>query len=448
MSNIPDTTPPNELGPPVEFKSTAGEQPANQAAEIQCRQFMGIVPAKTIVYEAIVGRADRILMDFTAQGVASQVEVDGVWQALPALDRQSGEMMLWVFKTLAHLNPQDRVNQQVGEFTAAFGKEVRKCHFTSAGTQTGERVIIKLISKKGKFDSLSDLGIRDSLVDVYKRLSGRHEDDKNKQVTSGMVVIAAPPSGGGLSTVWDYALRATDRFMRDFVCFETPDMNETHIENIKVAIVDPDNGKSLAESIAAAELQQIDVYLVPQLAADKATLERLCYEVNTESKQVFVSVRATDGIDALLTLRGFGVAPDMLAKAVNGVLHMRLCRRLCESCKQLFQPTPQYLQQIGLPSHVPVLYQQGQPVPDEEGVMPAPCTACLGRGFVGRIGIFELTEITEPLRQALMTEPDPDPDKLRQLSTQQGNLSSIKEGIGLVAKGITSMEELQRAMGV
>ena len=445
MSNNPDTTPPNELGPPVEFKSTAGEQPANQAAEIQCRQSMGIVPAKQIVYEAIVGRGDRILMDFTAQGVASQVEVDGVWQALPALDRQSGDMMLAVFKTLAHLNPQDRVNQQVGEFTAAFGKEVRKCHFTSAGTQTGERVIIKLISKKGKFDSLSDLGIRDPLVDVYKRLSGRHEDDKNKQVTSGMVVIAAPPSGGGLSTVWDYALRATDRFMRDFVCFETLGMNETDIENILVDVVDPDKGKSLAASIEAADLRQIDVYLVPQLA-DKATLERLCYEVNTESKQVFVSVRATDGIDALLTMRGSGVAPDMLSQAVTGVLHMRLCRRLCENCKQPFQPNPQYVQQLGLPpSHVQVLYQQYQPVPDEEGVMPEPCPACLGRGFVGRIGIFELTEITEPLRQALKTESDP--AKLRQLSVEQGNQSTLTEGMLLVAQGITSVQELQRAMG-
>jgi len=446
MSNNPDPTPPNELGPPVDFKCTTGEQVANQTAEIQCRQSMGIVPAKHIVYEAIIGRGDRVLMDFTAQGVSSQVEVDGVWQALPALDRQNGDMMLAVFKTLAHLNPQDRVNQQVGEFKATYGKEVRTCEFTSSGTQTGERVIIKLISKAGKFDSLSDLGIREPLIEAYKRLSGRHEEDKDLQVTSGMVVIATPPDGGGLSTFWDYALRATDRFMRDFVCFETPNMNETDVENVSVDVVDPDKGKSLAASIEAADLRQIDVYLVPQLA-DKATLERLCYEVNTESKQVFISVRATDGIDALQTLRASGVAPDMLAKAVNGVLHMRLCRRLCENCKQPFQPNPQYVQQLGLPpSHVQVLYQQYQPVPDEEGVMPEPCRMCLGRGFVGRIGIFELTEITEPLRQALMTEPNP--DKLRQLSAQQGNQSTITEGMLLVAQGITSVEELQRAMGV
>ena len=203
MSNNPDPTPPHELGPPVDFNCTTGEQLANQTAEIQCRQSMGIIPAKHIVYEAIVGRGDRILMDFTAQGVSSQVEVDGVWQALPAVDRQNGDMMLAVFKTLAHLNPQDRVSQQVGEFKAAFGKEVRTCEFTSSGTQTGERVIIKLISKKGKFDSLSDLGIREPLIEAYKRLSGRHEEDRNMQVTSGMVVIATPPDGGGLSTVWD-----------------------------------------------------------------------------------------------------------------------------------------------------------------------------------------------------------------------------------------------------
>lgn len=443
MSNNPDTTHPNELGPPVEFKSTAGEQPANQTAEIQCRQSMGIVPAKQIVYEAIVGRSDRILMDFTAQGVVSQVEVDGVWQAVPALDRQNGDMMLAVFKTLAHLNPEDRVNQQTGEFTASCGKESRKCHFTSVGTQTGERVIIKLISKKGKFDSLADLGIREPLVATFKHLAGRHEENSDNQITSGMVIIATPPNGGGLSTVWDYALRATDRYMRDFVCFETPEMNETAVENILVNVVDP-KGESLAASIEAAQLQQIDVYLVPQLA-DKATLERLCYEVNTESKQVFVSVRATDGIEALLKLRGSGVAPDMLAQAVIGVLHMRLCRRLCVSCKQPFQPSPQYVQQLGLPpSHVQVLYQQYQPVPDEQGNMPDPCPTCLGRGFVGRIGIFELTEITEPLRQVLMTESDP--SKLRQLSAQERNQSSLTEGMLLVAQGITSVEELQRAM--
>jgi len=154
---------------------------------------------------------------------------------------------------------------------------------------------------------------------------------------------------------------------------------------------------------------------------------------------------AADGVEALLKLRSAGVAPDKLAKAITGVLHMRLCRRLCENCKQPFQPNPQYVQQLGLPpSHVQVLYQHFQPVPDEQGNLPEPCTVCSGRGFRGRIGIFELTKMTEPLRQALATQADP--AALRQLSAQQGNQSTLKEGMLLVAQGITSVQELQRAM--
>ncbi len=444
MSNNVEATPPNELGPPVEFKSTTGELVANQTAEIQCRQSMGIVPAKHVLYEAIAGGSDRILLDFTAQGVASQMDVDGLWQALPPLDRQNGDMMLAVFKTLAHLNPQDRVSQQTGEFTASLAKETRRCLFTSVGTQTGERVIIKLSNKKEKFDSIDQLGIREPVLDAFKHLSGRHEEDENRQISAGLIVIAAPPNGGGLSTVWNYALRSTDRFMRDFLCFEPTGMSETHVENVAVDQVNIDKGESMAKAIDKASLRQVDVYLVPELA-DKATLSQVCDEVLLNDKMVFISVRAADGVEAMMKLRSTGVAPDKLAKAVNGVLHMRMCRRLCDNCKQPFQPNPQYVQQLGLPpSHVQILYQQYQPVPDEQGNMPEPCMACHGRGFRNRIGIFELTAMTEPLRQAFATQSDA--ATLRQLSLQQGNQSTLKEGMLLVAQGVTSVQELQRAM--
>ena len=158
-----------------------------------------------------------------------------------------------------------------------------------------------------------------------------------------------------------------------------------------------------------------------------------------------ISVNANDGVEAIHKIRSLGVAPDKFAKCLNGVMHMRMCRKLCEHCKQPFQPGPQYIQQLGLPpSHVQVLYQHFQPVPDEKGNLPEPCDACSGKGFTGRTGMFELISLDDQLRQAVAVQPDL--NVIRQLAQQLGHKSTQQEGILHLAKGITSIQELQRAM--
>ena len=165
---------PNEMGPPVDLRSTSGDNSANQTVEIQCRQSMGIVPVKQLLYEALINDAERLLIDCTMQGATSQIEVDGLWQQLPMFDPQNATMMVAVMKTLAHLNAQDRVSEQKGEFTANVGDIGRRCHFTSVGTQTGERIIIKLQTKKPRFKAIDELGIREEVLQELKRLTGKY----------------------------------------------------------------------------------------------------------------------------------------------------------------------------------------------------------------------------------------------------------------------------------
>ena len=435
---------PNEMGPPVDLRSTSGDNSANQTAEIQCRQSMGIVPVKQVLYEALINDAERLLIDCTIQGATSQIEVDGLWQQLPMLETQSATMMVAVMKTLAHLNAQDRVSEQKGEFTANTGEIGRRCHITSVGTQTGERIIIKLQTKKPRFKAIVELGIRDEILKEFKRLTGKYVEDQSQQVHSGIFIIAAPANGGGLSTVWSHALDATDRFMRDFICLESLGLNETEVENIQTMEVDLAAGDTFPKTIEKARLKEPDVFVLPQVP-DKETLEILCDEAINNNRMAIISINATDGVEAIHRIRSLGVAPDKFAKALNGVLHMRMCRKLCESCKQPFQPGPQYIQQLGLPpSHVQVLYQHFQPVPDEKGNLPETCDACSGKGFEGRTGIFELIRMDDQLRQAVATQSDL--NVIRQMAQQLGNKSTQQEGILLLAQGITSIQELQRAM--
>ena len=435
---------PNEMGPPVDVRATTGDNSANQTAEIQCRQSMGIVPVKQVLYESLVNDAERLLIDCTIQGATSQIEVDGLWQQLPMLDPQNATMMVAVMKTLAHLNAQDRVSEQKGEFTANSGEIGRRCHITTVGTQTGERIIIKLQPKKPRFKAISELGIREEILDEFKRLTGKYMEDDSQQVHSGIFIISAPANGGGLSTAWTHALGATDRFMRDFICLEPMGLGETEVENIQTMEVDLAAGETFPKQIEKARLKEPDVFVLPHVL-DKETLETLCEEALQNNRMSIISINATDGVEAIHKIRSLGVSPDKFAKCLNGVMHMRLCRKLCENCRQPFQPGPQYIQQLGLPpSHVQVLYQHFQPVPDENGNLPEQCNVCSGRGFMGRTGMFELIAMDDQLRQAVATQPDL--NALRQLAQQLGNKSTQQEGILHLAQGITSIQELQRAM--
>ena len=138
---------------------------------------------------------------------------------------------------------------------------------------------------------------------------------------------------------------------------------------------------------------------------------------------------------------------EPFAKAVTGVVNVRLVRRLCDKCKQPYEPPPQLLQRLGIPpGRVQALYREWQP-PTGDDVKKAdlePCQACNGIGYRGRIGIFEFLQVTDEVRKALVDSPNL--DSLRQAARQGGARNLQEEGILLVAQGATSLNELQRVL--
>jgi len=131
-------------------------------------------------------------------------------------------------------------------------------------------------------------------------------------------------------------------------------------------------------------------------------------------------------------------------------VNQRLIRKLCD-CKQPFQPPPQLLQKLGIPpGRVQQLFREWQPPPppppDQKGKVEEPqiCRKCGGIGYYGRTAIFELLEVTDTLRDALVRNPQI--DTLRQIARQSGTRSIQEEGVLLVVKGTVSITELQRVL--
>jgi type II secretory ATPase GspE/PulE/Tfp pilus assembly ATPase PilB-like protein len=152
------------------------------------------------------------------------------------------------------------------------------------------------------------------------------------------------------------------------------------------------------------------------------------------------SARAKDCIDTLLRIMAVKASAADFGRSITAVLSQRLIRKLCEKCKEAYPPTPEMLQQFGIPpGRVAAFYRPHPPQPKEEL-----CAECSGVGYKGRTAIFELLLVDDSLRQLLLSGAKI--DVLRQAARKTGLRTFQEEGILVVAKGLTSVPELVRVL--
>lgn len=431
-----------ETLPEVEFKPKAADKQAEQGILIACRGVEQYPTANAMVAQALINRADQIMLDFSQAGVVVRFRVDGLWEAMPPLERPTGDGVLTILKRLCNLNPSDRRSRQVGQLAIKFKAVDWIISFTSQGVPTGERVLMRIDPKKQVLNNLSDLGMREKM---QEQLRGLLNSDKSLFIFSGI-------PGHGLPTLWRVGLESADRFVRDFHSIEDVQCGDPELINITKHTFDKAAGETPMPVLKSLLLKQPDALIFPELFSPEVT-KLVCEEVSEEGRYAITRVIASSAVEALIKL--LATYPDSakaLANIACGVINLRLLRRLCEQCRQPFQPSPQLLQKLGLPAgRVQSLYQPFIPPPPEQRVdangKPLEieiCKRCNGRGYYGRIAIFELLNIDQAVRQAVLQKPDP--AHVLAVARKQGFLTLQEEGVLLVAQGTTSLQELQRIM--
>lgn len=428
--------------PNLEIKAMGVAKDEAVGLLIACKQLPGYPLALTLVVNALKSRADRILMDFSTQGTVVRYRVDGVWEALPALDRANGDAALLVWKKVLGLNPTERKAKQEGKFATNFREIDWIISMMSTGVPNGERVLFTIERKKPVLKTLADLGMREA---VEKSFKGMLNGNK------GLVIISAPATQG-LPTTWRLSLENADKFVRDWVLIDNKKNQEPDIINVTEYFYEDgvDTAESLFEKV---RLKQPDVFILPVLNNAEVT-EALLNQINKEDKHAVTRVVATDAIEAVLqVLQANPKHAKGLVAVMQGALNQRLVRRLCEACKQPYQPTPQLLQKLNIPAgRVTKLFKPTIPPPPDQRVDAKGnpieieiCKKCNGRGYFGRMALFELLSIDTEMKQAILKLSDK-PDELRKFAKQRGHLGFFEEGILACALGMTSLEEIQRAL--
>jgi type II secretory ATPase GspE/PulE/Tfp pilus assembly ATPase PilB-like protein len=418
----------HEVGPAVVVAARGGPTPRDETARLlSARQAPGLTDARQVMSDALARRADSIMLDYTQEAVAVRWLVDGVWHNAEAKEREVGDPALESLKILCGLNPQDRQTRQSGKFGLTFQeKEQYGAILTSQGTQTGERVLIQFEGKKTSFENLQALGMRPQMEEKLKEVLAQK---------SGFMLFAAMPASG-LKTTTTLAIRGMDRFLREFSSVEEEGVRYEPIENVPVRTYSKAQGQTPDMMLPEMFLKEPDVVVVRDLVNAK-TVSLMCQEIIND-RLVIGTVRAKDCAEALLRVLALKVPPAEFAEAVIGVLNQRLIRKLCEHCKEAYQPPAQLLQQLRIPEGRVQLFYRPPQNPEE------PCSACQGIGYIGRTAVFELLAVDPTVRQALATTPKL--DVIRATARKAGFRGLQDEGIVLVAKGTTSLQELMRVL--
>jgi type II secretory ATPase GspE/PulE/Tfp pilus assembly ATPase PilB-like protein len=408
----------------------APDERTNQANLITARQSPGYLLVKEIVAEMADRRADRAMLDYTQQSVVMRQLVDGVWHNGRTMDRESGDVMLAVIKVLANLDMSDRRKKQEGKFAAKYNNHSYVVPVVSQGVKTGERVILDLLGgQRASYHTYDSLGMRKKIAEQWAEQMGR---DKGLNIVSGL-------PEGGITTTTDVTIMETDRLLRDFVAIEEEKHREREMENIEVTTYSAEKGQTPATILPALIRKYPNAYICRDFV-DTETARLLLGEISDEDRLVLTTIQAKDAAETLLRMLQKGVPHREFAKRVTAVLCVRLIRKLCEGCKVAYEPTPDLAKKLGLPEgKVEALYRT--PKPEE---IEKPCKTCGGLGYIGRTGVFELLVVDDQVRQALLKEPKV--EIVRKAAKAAGMRSFQEEGVLLIAKGVTSLAELQRVL--
>ncbi len=413
------------LGPNIEFvgKTSTGRRDTSRTSQVENSR--GFLAAKELVYDALIKRATDIHLEPKEDELQIRMRVDGVMYTNEPFDRALGDNVVNIFKILGAMDITEKRKSLDGSFRAI--TEGRDIDFRVAtqGTREGEKMTLRILDQSQSVSTVEQLGFRKQLEE--KLLEVVHQPH-------GLLLVCGPTGAGKSTTLYAF-LNSIDSLQQNIITIEDP--VEYKMDNVTQIEINTKAGQTFSTSLRSVLRQDPDIVMIGEIR-DGDTANIACQAANT-GHMVFSTVHANDSITALYRMLDLGVDVSMLSSSLSAILAQRLARRLCPDCKEAYTPKPEFLKKANLPvEKIDKLYR-----PPKDGDN-ASCPTCAGMGYRGRIGIYELLVITDRMRDLVREKAAL--SVLKAEARKGGMLYMQEEGLRLVVKGITSIDELLRVV--
>ncbi len=371
---------------------------------------------QTLIKAINLGASDIHIEPYEGQSFV-RLRLDGILHNYTQIPLSLHEQVVSRIKVLANLNVAEKRIPQDGKIAVKVGKRHLDIRVSVVPTVFGERVVLRLLEKGGKILRLEDLGLWEEDLLKLKRLS---------QKPYG-IVLATGPTGSGKSTTLYAIIMEIKSPKKNIITIEDPP--EYQIEGVSQIQVNPKVGLTFATGLRAILRQDPDVIMVGEIR-DSETAQ-IAVQSALTGHLVLSTLHTNDAPSAITRLFDLGIEPFLIASALEGVIAQRLVRKICPHCKEEYRPSKEELKELGLSGDHTFYRGRG-------------CEQCMGTGYRGRTGIFEVLEVDEEIKKLIVkTQSATD---IRNFARARGFKSMLEDGIRKVLSGITTPEEVLKAV--
>jgi type II secretory ATPase GspE/PulE/Tfp pilus assembly ATPase PilB-like protein len=379
-------------------------------------------PAVTLVNQvltqAIQDRASDVHFEPQERQMTVRVRVDGVARELASIPKTMQQPVVSRLKVMGQLDIAERRLPQDGRCAVRLAGDSIDLRIALLPTTHGEKVTVRILQRASRRVTLPDLGMSEQAYETFRRAIDQPFG----------CVIACGPTGAGKTTTLYAALEHLNTDERVITTIEDP--VEYEIAGISQVQINPKRGLDFARGLRTILRSDPDVLLVGEIR-DSETAE-IAVQAALTGHLVFTTLHTQTAASAFARLQDMGVAPFMLANAINCVISQRLVRKLCTACRRESAPSAAERAELGIAKDTDVtIYRSGS------------CRRCNETGYLGRTAIYEVLPMTRQVRKLVGHSTE----EIHDEAVKTGMVTLRQDGNRLVFAGETSLDEVKRVAG-
>jgi len=374
-----------------------------------------------VMTQAIRDRASDIHIEPDEKSLRIRFRIDGFLYEFLTLPKTIHPPLTSRIKVLAEMDIAETRLPQDGNFNVRLERRNIEIRVSTFPTIYGENVVLRLLDQTTSLMKLEDLGFSDQMLERFKQLLQRPH---------GMILVTGP-TGSGKTTTLYASLNLINSPEKNIITIEDP--VEYRLPLIRQTQINPKAGITFAGGLRSILRQDPDVIMVGEIR-DRETAD-VALQAALTGHLVLSTLHTNDAPEAITRLMDIGVEPYLIASSLLGVLAQRLVRKICSECKTSYRIDPSKINPW-----------DGKRLEAKESLTlyrGKGCKSCKQSGYWGRVGLYELLEMSEELRQ-LISERAPIP-VLRKVARETLGMTTLREdGLKKVLEGTTTLEEVNR----